>query len=35
MHDNGMAARCELDRSRQAGEAGAYDVDHPRHQAIA
>jgi hypothetical protein len=35
MHKDGVAARRELDRSGQAGEAGAYDVDHPRHQAIA
>src|SRR3954464_8983830 len=35
MYNDGMAARRELDRSRQAGEAGAYDVDDPRHQAIA
>jgi hypothetical protein len=35
MHEDGMAARRELDRSGQAGEAGAYDVDRARHQAIA
>ena len=35
MHDNGMAARRELDRGGQAGKAGAYDVDRARHQAIA
>jgi hypothetical protein len=35
MHDDSMAACREFDRSGQAGKAGAYDVDRPRHQAIA
>src|SRR5215467_13981501 len=35
MHDDRLTASRELDSSGEAGKPGAYDVNDPRHQAIA
>ena len=32
VHDHALAASCEANRSREAGKAGADDVDGARHQ---